>query len=433
LGTPAWRNWAGNQTWRPRRTLAPASVEEVAAAVRQAAADGLTVKPAGSGHSFTSIAATDGVALRPDRLTGVRAVDRASGLVTVEAGMPLHRLCEVLAENGLALTNMGDIAVQTVSGAIATGTHGTGRDSGGLATVVHGLELVLADGSVVTCSADERPELFQAARVGLGALGVVTAVTLQTEPAFLLHAREERMHLDELLDGFDELATANEHFEFHWFPHTPWAMTKRNNRSPGPATEMSRAREWFDDIFIANRVYGMVLRAGRAAPRAVPALNALCIKVWGSREFTDRSDKVFTSPRLVRFTETEYAVPRAAVVPVLRELRALVDRSHWHVAVPVEVRIAPRDDVWLSTAYGRDTAYVAVHMFQRVPYEDFFAAVEQIMVGYAGRPHWGKLHGRDAAYLAEAYPRFGDFLAVRDKVDPGRVFGNAYLRHVLGD
>jgi FAD-linked oxidoreductase len=433
VGTPAWSNWAGNQSARPVRVVTPRSPGEVAAAVGAAASAGLRVKAVGTGHSFTGVAVTDGVLVRPDALTRLRSVDRETRLVTVEAGMPLHRLCALLAEHGLGLTNMGDVAVQTVAGAVATGTHGTGRDSGGLSALVRGLELVLADGSVVTCSAHERPELYQAARVGLGALGIVTAVTVQAEPAFLLHAREEKMALDEVLESFEDLAGGNEHFEFHWFPHTRWTMTKRNNRTDGPPAPLSGARRWWEDDLLSNTVYGMVCRAGRAAPRFVPGLNRLCMRVWGSREYSDRSDHVFTSPRRFKFLEMEYAVPRGAIVPALRELRTLVGRSGWHINVPVEVRLSPADDIWLSTASGRDTAYVAVHMFQRMPHEEYFAGVEALLVSYEGRPHWGKLHSRDAAYLAQAYPRFGDFLALRDKVDPERRFGNAYLRQVLGD
>jgi L-gulono-1,4-lactone dehydrogenase len=430
---PVWSNWAGNQRYRPQRVVSPTCAEEVAAAVTAAAAAELTVKAAGTGHSFTGVAATDGVLIRPNRLTGVRSVDRGTGLVTVESGMPLHRLCAVLAERGLALTNMGDIASQTVAGAIATGTHGTGRHSAGLAGQVRGLELVLADGSVVSCSADEAPELFEAARLGLGALGIVTAVTIQAEPAFLLRAREERLPLDEVLESFHDLAAANDHFEFFWFPHTDSAMTKLNNRTDGPAAPLPQLRGWLEDEFLGNTGYGLVLRAGRAAPRLIPALNAVCVRGMGSREYSDRSDRVFTTPRRFRFVEMEYAVPRTAAVPALRELRTLITRSNWYLSMPVEVRIAPSDDIWLSTASGRDTAYIAVHTYRRMPHEDFFAAVEPLMVSYAGRPHWAKLHTRDAGQMAEAYPKMGDFIAVRDKVDPTRRFANDYLRQVLGD
>ncbi|WP_328690590.1 FAD-binding protein [Streptomyces caniferus] len=428
-----WRNWAGNVTARPARSMTPASTEEVAAAVRAAAADGLTVKAAGTGHSFTPAAATDGLLIRPERLTGVRAVDRAAGTVTVAAGTPLKHLNHTLAAHGLSLTNMGDIMEQTVSGATATGTHGTGRDSASIAAQITALELVTADGSVLTCSAGENPEVFAAARLGLGALGVVSELTFAVEPEFLLTAREEPMAFDEVTDRFDELVAENEHFEFYWFPHTGSCNTKRNNRSQGPAAPPGRVSGWVEDELLSNGVFQLACTVGRAVPAAIPGIAKVSSRALSARTYTDIPYKVFTSPRRVRFVEMEYALPRAAAVAALGELKALVERSDFKVSFPVEVRTAPADDLPLSTASGRDTAYLAVHMYRGTPYEAYFAAVERIMTAHDGRPHWGKLHTRDAAYLADAYPRFGEFTAVRDRLDPDRRFANAYLRRVLGD
>lgn len=428
-----WRNWAGNVTARPARSVTPASTEELAAAVRAAAADGLTVKAAGTGHSFTPAAATDGLLIRPERLTGVRAVDRAAGTVTVAAGTPLKDLNHTLAAHGLSLTNMGDIMEQTVSGAAATGTHGTGRDSASIAAQITALELVTADGSVLACSAGENPEVFAAARLGLGALGVVSELTFAVEPEFLLTAREEPMAFDEVTDRFDELVAENEHFEFYWFPHTGSCNTKRNNRSQGPAAPPGRVSGWVEDELLSNGVFQLACTVGRAVPAAIPGIAKLSSRALSARTYTDIPYKVFTSPRRVRFVEMEYALPRAAAVAALGELKALVERSDFKVSFPVEVRTAPADDLPLSTASGRDTAYLAVHMYRGTPYEAYFAAVERIMTAHDGRPHWGKLHTRDAAYLADAYPRFGEFTAVRDRLDPDRRFANAYLRRVLGD
>ncbi|MFJ6216336.1 D-arabinono-1,4-lactone oxidase [Streptomyces sp. NPDC092296] len=428
-----WSNWAGNQSAGPSRVVAPSSARELAAAVRQAAADGLTVKAVGAGHSFTSIAsAENGVLIRPDRLTAVRRVDREAGTVTVESGLPLERLNRLLEAAGLSLTNMGDIMVQTVAGATSTGTHGTGRDSGSLAAQIRELEIVLADGTVTRCSAAENAELFQGARLGLGALGVVSALTFAVEPLFLLTAHERPMRLDEVLADFDRLTEVNEHFEFYWFPHTDRCSTKSNNRSPGPATPLPRFREWLDDEFLSNTVWEGACRVGRRFPAAIPTIAQVSSRAWSERTYTDVAYKVFTSPRRVRFVEMEYAVPRAAATAVLRELRALVERSDWRISFPVEVRTAPADDLWLSTASGRDTCYIAVHLYRGTPDRGYFAEVERIMTAHEGRPHWGKLHTRDAEYLASVYPRLGDFTALRDRVDPERRFGNGYLRRVLG-
>ncbi|MEV5735208.1 D-arabinono-1,4-lactone oxidase [Streptomyces sp. NPDC052292] len=427
-----WRNWGGNVSARPARVVAPASVEELAAAVRRAAEDGLKVKAVGTGHSFTSIAATDGVLIRPRLLTGIRAIDREAMTVTVEAGTPLKRLNAALAREGLSLTNMGDIMEQTVSGATSTGTHGTGRESASIAAQIRGLELVTADGSVLTCSAEENPEVFAAARIGLGALGVVTAITFAVEPLFLLTAREEPMPFDRVVAEFDQLWAENEHFEFYWFPHTGNTNTKRNNRSAGPEQPVGRLAGWFEDEFLSNGVFQVAQWAGRAAPATVPAIARISSKALSARTYTDIPYKVFTSPRRVRFVEMEYAVPRAALVDTLRELKAMVDRSGLRVSFPVEVRTAPADDITLSTASGRDSAYIAVHMFRGTPYQAYFTAAERVFTAHEGRPHWGKVHTRDAEYFSRVYPRFAEFTALRDRLDPERLFQNDYLRRVLG-
>ncbi|MFE1949738.1 D-arabinono-1,4-lactone oxidase [Streptomyces sp. NPDC059524] len=429
----AWRNWAGNVVSRPVREVTPASVEELTEAVRRAAEDGLKVKAVGTGHSFTAAAATDGVLIRPQLLTGIRGIDRENGTVTVEAGTPLKRLNMALAREGLSLTNMGDIMEQTVSGATSTGTHGTGRDSASISAQIKGLELVTASGELLTCSEKENPEVFAAARLGIGALGIVTALTFAVEPLFLLTAREEPMAFDRVLADFDELHAENEHFEFYWFPHTGNCNTKRNNRSAGPEAPVSRVSGFVEDELLSNGLFQVVNSIGRAVPATIPAIAKISSKALSARTYTDIPYKVFTSPRRVRFVEMEYAVPRAALVDTLRELKSMVDRSNLRISFPVEVRTAPADDITLSTASGRDSAYIAVHMYKGTPYQRYFTAAEQIFTAHEGRPHWGKVHTRDAEYFASAYPRFGEFTALRDRLDPDRLFGNAYLRRVLGD
>ncbi|MFI1016433.1 D-arabinono-1,4-lactone oxidase [Streptomyces sp. NPDC020965] len=431
--TPTWRNWAGTVTARPAREVFPASVAEVADAVRRAAADGLRVKTVGTGHSFTAVAATDGVLIRPDLLTGIRQIDRTAMTVTVESGTPLKRLNMALAREGLSLTNMGDIMEQTVAGAISTGTHGTGRDSASISAQITEVELVTADGATITCSKGEHPEIFDAARIGLGALGVITAVTLAVEPTFLLRAREEPMTFDRVTAEFDALHAENEHFEFYWFPHTDNCNTKRNNRSDGPAAPPGAVSGWIEDELLANGLFQVASSIGRAVPATVPVIARLASRALSARTYTDIPYKVFTSPRRVRFVEMEYALPRAAAVAALREVRAMIGRSPLKVGFPVEVRTAPADDIALSTASGRETAYLAVHLYRGTPYRGYFTAVERIMTAHGGRPHWGKIHTRDAGYLAAAYPRFAEFTAVRDRLDPERLFGNDYLRRVLGD
>jgi L-gulono-1,4-lactone dehydrogenase len=439
----SWHNWAGNVTVRPRRVVTPGSAEEVAAEVRRAADDGLQVRMTGTGHSFTPVAVTAGVLLLPERLTGIRAVDIAAGTVTVEAGCPLRVLNAALLERGLSLANMGDIQVQTVAGAVQTGTHGTGRDVGGMAAQVVGLELVLADGRVVTCTQDspsggltfpdgEDARLLDAARVGLGAFGVLTAVTFKVVPAFLLEAREQPMSWSQVISRLDEFTADNQHFEFYWFPHSEGCLTKRNNRIDGPASPLSRWRYLMDDELLSNRVFGATCRLGSRVPAAIPVVNSVAARALGSRTYSDAAYRVFTSPRRVRFKEEEYAVPRATLTDVLAEVRDLFRRKDWRISFPIEVRVTPADDVWLSTAYNRDSAYIAVHVYHTSPHEEYFREVEAVMTSVGGRPHWGKMHSRDADYLAGVYPRFDDFTRLRDHLDPEHRFGNDYLERVLG-
>jgi len=425
-----WRNWAGDQVSRPAHVLAPATADEIAAAVKDASRDGLRVRMAGAGHSFTGAALTDGLLLRPDRLAGIVAISGDS--VTVRAGTRLRALSGLLATHGLALENVGDIDVQTVAGAISTGTHGTGLAYGGLASQVTGLELVLADGSVVQADGD----LLAAAAVGLGAYGVITAVTLRCVPAFALRAEETGQKLGDLLDRWDTLPAEADHVEFYWWPHTDDCQLKRNTRVPlADLAPLPRWKAVLDDELVANALFGVVCRAGVLAPALVPPANRLATRLLGSRTYTDRSWKVFAHQRRVRFHETEWAFPRALLPDVLRELDATIRRRGWRISFPVEVRVAAGDDRWLSTAYGRETAYLAAHRYVREPWADYLGAVGEIVRAVAGtdaRPHWGKLHPLAAADLVSRYPRFADAVALRARLDPDGRFANSYLDRILG-
>ncbi|MDN3238686.1 D-arabinono-1,4-lactone oxidase [Glycomyces tritici] len=435
MGSSIWQNWSGTENADPARTVRPADVAELAAAVTAAASDGLRVKAVGTGHSFSGIAVADGVQVDMGALDQVVAVDPRSGLVTVEAGMPLWRLNQILDAHGLALENMGDIDRQTISGAISTGTHGTGDRYRGFAWQVKGLKLVLADGSTVQCTEFERPELFAAARLGLGALGVIAEVTLQCVPAFRLKAVERPERLDTVLENLDELVSENDHFEFYWFPHTARTLTKLNNRyaMSEPSRAPSRLSYWWSEGFTENTLFEASNRVGARFPGMVPGLNRLAGRVWSAREYTDVSHRVFASPRSVVFREMEYALPREALPGVLRELQAMVERERHLVSFPVEVRFAAADDIWLSTAQGRRTAYVAVHQYHRHDHGPYFKDCAAIFDAADGRPHWGKMHSLDAERLGDLYEHFDDFLAVRKEVDPDRRFSNPYLERVLGD
>jgi len=429
-----WRNWGRVETATPAYRARPRSVDEVTAVVRAARERGLTVKAIGAGHSFTDIAATVGVLVDVGALSGIVKADTATGQVTLRAGTHLHELPGLLDPLGLALENMGDIDRQTVAGATSTGTHGTGGRFRGLAAQIVAMKLVTANGDLLVVSETDNAELLPAVRLGLGALGIVVEITLQCVPAFLLKAIEHPEPFDEVLDTFEQRAVESDHFEFYWWPHTDAVMTKNNTRLPADAdlAKVGPVANWVEETLMSNVVLAMKSGLGTLLPRTIQPLNRLATRVYGDREYVDRSYEVFTAPRNVRFREMEYAIPRPALAQALRDIRGLIERKGWNISFPVEVRVAAPDGNWLSTAYQRESAYIAVHKYFRDDHLPYFRAVDQLLRSYDGRPHWGKIHFQDAAELSTRYPRFADFRTLRGRLDPDRVFANAYLDRVLG-
>ncbi len=430
----SWQNWARTAQVRPRRVERPRTPEGVQRAVLAAAGRGLRVKAVGAGHSFTGIAVAPDVLLDLSDLQGLVAADPATGRVTLLAGTRLHRIPALLEPAGLAMENLGDIDRQSISGAISTGTHGTGAGFGGIATQVRGVTLVTAAGELLRIDAENNPELLPAAALGLGALGVLVEVTLQCVPAFVVQAVDEPVPLDELRESLGERVAASDHFEFYWFAHTDIALTKRQTRLPGdaPREPLPPVGRWLDETLLSNGVFRVVCATSRLVPAITPPFNRLAVRLTGDRSYTDASHRVFTQSRTVRFREMEYALPAENTLAAFDELRALIANRGWRIEFPVEVRFAAADDLWLSTAHGRATGYIAVHRYWRANPTEYFGEVEQIMLAHGGRPHWGKMHTRDAAQLRERYPRFDDFLAARDRLDPERRFANRHLERILG-
>ncbi|TCB92774.1 FAD-binding protein [Micromonospora zingiberis] len=431
-GAFAWSNWAGNQHSAATTVLRPSSISEVVEQVRAAAEAGERIRPVGSGHSFTPVAVGHGRRMELSRLAIDVRVDVDQRLVTVPAGMTLRQLNALLAGHQLALPNLGDIDAQTVAGAISTGTHGTGAAYGNLATFVAALTLVTGAGEVLHCSAEEHPDVFDAARISLGALGILVDVTLRCVDAFVLRADERPAALDTVLADLDGLVGGHDHVEFFWFPYTSRVQLKLNDRVPTDDRPLPRWRGWLDDDFLANTVFAGACRLGRAVPALVPPISAFSARALSERVYTGRSDAVFCSPRRVRFLEMEYALPREALPEALDALRQIIDRLPFRVLFPVEVRFTAADDIWLSHSYGRESAYVALHQYIGVPYEPYFRAFEEVATELGGRPHWGKLHWRDAASLAPAYPRWQAFHHLRSHLDPHQTLTTPHLTTLLG-
>lgn len=427
-----WRNWAGDQSCRPAEIVHPRTREELAEAVGRSAAAGLEVSVAGSGHSFTEAALTDGTLIGIEALSGVIEADPASGLVKVGAGTVLADLNEELHRLGLAMENLGDIDRQTIAGAISTGTHGTGAKLRNISSQVEAIELVLAGGGVRELSAAAEPELLRAARVGIGALGAISAVTLRCVPAFTLHRVDTSRPLDEVLDAFAERADANDHYEFFTFPYAESALVLERNRTDAPPRPRGRVAAHLNDIVLENWALEALSATGRRFPGSIPRLARLAARLASGSQATDRSDRIFANDRRVRFTEMEYGVPREHGPEAARRVIEWVRANRYPVFFPIEMRVTAGDDALLSPSHERDTAYVAVHQYRGMEWRPYFEAVEEIMNGYGGRPHWGKRHFQTAETLAPRYPAWSEFQRARDELDPGRTFTNAYAERVLG-
>jgi L-gulonolactone oxidase len=427
-----WRNWAGDEGCRPRAIVHPGSLEEIVAAVGRAAREGWRVRVAGAGHSFSDIVCTEGMLIVLDRFQRVLDVDRESRLVRVQGGITIAQLNKRLAEHGLAMENLGDIDVQSIAGAISTATHGTGALLRNIPAQVAELTLVLADGSTLVCSSERDEELFRAARVGLGALGVVVEVTLRCVDAFTLRGVDSPAPLEQTLDRFGELVQENDHFEFFVFPHCDTALTRVNNRTEEPPRPRGKVSAYVNDVLLTNHAFGLFCGIGKAMPSRIPQINRLVTKVAGSTKRIDRSDRIFASPRLVKFTEMEYALPRERTTEAVRRVMELVEERGFAVPFPIEVRTVAPDDALLSTAAGRESGFVAVHMYRGMEWRPYFDAVEEIMDSLDGRPHWGKRHFQTAATLRGRYPEWDRFQAIRARLDPDGRFANAYTERVLG-
>jgi FAD-linked oxidoreductase len=427
-----WTNWARQQRCAPETIERPGSEDELASVIADAARRGVRIRVAGAGHSFTDAACTDGAMLDLRGMSRLVDADPASGLVTVEGGAIIGDLAAALAERGLALENQGDIDVQTIAGAIATATHGTGARFANLGARVEGVRIVTATGDAVDLDRSSDPDGLLAARASIGALGAISRLKMQTVPAFTIHRIDEPRRLAEVLERLDEVVAGNDHFELFAIPHSDSCLTLTSRRG----TDEPRPRPWLkafvEDELITNGVLGAFMRLGRAFPSTTPWIGRTIARLLSRSEHLDWSHRIYAHERRVRFTEMEYALPRAHAREALERVMQVVVRHGFPVAFPIELRFAAADDAFLSTANGREAAYIAVHQYIGMEFETYFRAVEAIMDDYDGRPHWGKRHYKTASTLADLYPDWDRFAAVRARLDPGGVFSNDYTDRVLG-
>ncbi|KAI8321066.1 L-gulonolactone/D-arabinono-1,4-lactone oxidase [Martensiomyces pterosporus] len=436
-----FRNWADTFHSRPQFYLAPETERDIIEIIHIANRHSLTVKPIGSGHSPSDIACTNSIMLNMDKMDRILAHDPYACTLTVEAGVRLHSLHQMLKQRNMALSSLGSISDQSIAGAIATATHGTGMEYGDLSSIITSLVIVDGTGQRKECSAQMNPDLFNAARCSLGALGIITQLTIQCEPAFTLHAVQTPENLDNILNNLSQVVYSAEHVRFWWFPHTDDAVVWRANRTNMP-------HQPSPESFLRDRLYGfhyyqLQLYKARFTPNDIPKLAEEHFRNRFSRriEWVDDSFKVFNFDCLFPQYVNEWAVPWENAADVLRQLRIWVNtearkKDGVRVHFPVEVRFVKDSDVWLSPAYQRTVCYIGVIMYRpyhkAVPYKKYWRVYEDIMRTADGRPHWAKAHKMYHYDLLKAYPKFADFVKLRAACDPNGIFVNDYIRrHIL--
>ncbi|APX34544.1 FAD-linked oxidoreductase [Brachybacterium sp. P6-10-X1] len=431
---PTHRTWSGKVRWSPKQVLAPSGEDEILAALRTAREAGSGLRVIGGGHSFSALVATDGVMVTLDGCRGLVRADTDSGLVTLRGGTRLWEIADLLAPLGLALPVMGDIDHQSIAGAIQTGTHGTGARCTGFAGMVRGLRLALPDGSVVDTSPSQDADLFEAARLGLGTIGVVLEVTLACVPRYRLDLVEATVDLEEALGSFLADSAIIDHHELFWFPRTARATARTMRRVPQDTAVRGPGRlvGTLQREVLGNGAWELLCRGASLAPALSRPAAELASRVLAGPRVLDDSSAVFTAPRRVRFHESEWAIPAERLGEAVAALRTRFDAEDVRVSFPLEIRRAAPDDVWLSTAYGRDTVYLAAHRYHREDPGPYLLLVQRTLAPFAARPHWGKQHWLGSRELGELYPRFEDFRAVRAAADPDRMLLTPYLDHLLG-
>ncbi|HEX2914498.1 MAG TPA: D-arabinono-1,4-lactone oxidase [Chloroflexia bacterium] len=423
-----WKNWSESVQAEPQEIRYPTSQEEISAIVKEAEARHLKVRVVGAGHSFTPLVQTDGILVNLDRYNGIEAVNREKGQVTVRAGTRLKALGKALLACGLAQPNLGDIDVQSIAGAISTGTHGTGATLGSLSTQVAGLTLVTAGGRVLECTEENNPEIFKAAQVSLGALGIISKVTLQLVPAFRLRYEWRRESLRKCLANLEQYVRDNRHFEFYWAPYTDTVLLKFQNPTEQKPDSQKNFLRWFNDMVMDNGALWVVSEISRHFPQYVPDISRVIGALISGGSDVNYSYKIFATKRMVKFNEMEYNLPVENFSQAIQEVDETIRQKRFLVHFPVECRFVHEDDIFLSPAYGRASAYIAVHMYKGMEHRPYFEAMEDIFKKYEGRPHWGKMHNRTAEDLRQLYPEWERFQAVRQELDPEGLFLNDHLK-----
>ena len=424
------KNWSKRIEWHPSQIEYPNTETDIQAVVKKAIQENKTIRIIGSGHSFNPLWVTQHVLVSLDKYQGLVSVDKENLQATVKGGTKLFTLGNLLFEQGMAMENLGDIDVQSLAGTISTGTHGTGLRFGTISTQVRAIRFVNGKGEIVECSETENRDLFKAAQVSLGALGIITQITLQCVPAYRLELVNKMQDINYVLDNYKQLNADNRNFEFYYFPHSTKIWTKTSNIATDQPDKVS-LMNYFVEYVLENYVFKILCETARF----IPAMNKTVSKISaGSIPNTKKvfhSHKIYATQRLVRFNEMEYNVPIEAHNEVFKAITKTIESKKFNVHFPIENRVVKGDDMYLSPAYQRDSAYIACHVYNKKDYKPFFKAMEDIFKANDGRPHWGKMHTLTHQDIKERYPKFEDFQKHQTEQDPNGLFLNDYLKSLF--
>lgn len=425
------KNWSENVQWNPKDILYPSSEQEVAEIVKEASKSKRKIRAIGSGHSFTPVCATDDITISLDNMQNISRIGD-SNIAYAQGGTKLYKLGAGLENLGLAQENLGDINKQSVAGALSTGTHGTGTRFGSISSQIEEVTFVNGKGEIHTVTYESDPDLFRSLQVSVGTLGIITGLKLRCIPAYNLHLKKKKEKLTDVLANLEKHNAENRNFEFYWLPHTEYTQTKYSNTIEQKGKETSAAVAWFNEVFLENYMLEVICKIAKAIPSLNPAMSKLTAAFIGNEEKIKASHEVFATVRKVKFTEMEYSVPMEHYQTVMQELLRAFEKNKYAINFPIENRFVMEDEPYLSTSYGRKSAYIACHAYKGVDNTKYFRDLEEIFQHYGGRPHWGKMHTCDANYLSKQYAKWDVFQKIREEQDPNQIFTNPHIQKIFG-
>lgn len=426
-------NWGKTFTYQPANFYNPSSLKDISSTILQCRAKEKQIRAIGSRYSYTPLICSKSAALSLDNFTGIEEINYEELSVVVRGGTKLADLEKALFAKNLSLYNLGDINEQTIAGLIATGSHGTGKNFGIASTQIMWIQMINAAGEIVECSAQDKPELFKAAQVSLGLLGIITKVKLKVLPRYYVDLERNVVDFDLALGNLLSSFENNRNYEFFWFPYTNYVFEKRINIASSEPAHTSNFKKAFNDYVLENAALWLICEISRMAPHLYRKhANSLLKKLNSNLHEQVASTQCYATKRLVNHREIEYSIPIQYAVEAIKEIKELLDHHETHVSFPIEVRCVASDDIYLSPNYNCNTVWIAVHSYTKDQYKAVFQAVEKVFLKYNGRPHWGKMHTLSAIEISKLYPHLDTFKSIRKENDPSGLFLSPYINQLLG-